>query len=322
MLAPFARTTQRLALRLTELSLPWPRPWKPRADRSLELHKSLRDQQRLCFHAESKGASAKESAGDESATSNSGMPGAQNPSTTEQEACERPESPEKAGDTSAAAGDAQQLQQLEQMLQERNNELATLRERVIRLLAEMENVRMIARRDVEAARKYSISSFAKELLDVADNLNRALAVVPPEQLTATETTNSIASDQEPQSDSTKSTSLLRALHEGVSATERELQRTLQKFGIQRYGQVGEPFNPEVHQAVFEAPAPTETTSTADKNVEQASSPTLPDGAILHVLKAGYRIHDRVLRPAEVGVVKNPSPVSTPNPSPVSTPNPS
>jgi molecular chaperone GrpE len=250
------------------------------------------------------------------------MPGAQNPSTTEQEACERPESPEKAGDTSAAAGDAQQLQQLEQMLQERNNELATLRERVIRLLAEMENVRMIARRDVEAARKYSISSFAKELLDVADNLNRALAVVPPEQLTATETTNSIASDQEPQSDSTKSTSLLRALHEGVSATERELQRTLQKFGIQRYGQVGEPFNPEVHQAVFEAPAPTETTSTADKNVEQASSPTLPDGAILHVLKAGYRIHDRVLRPAEVGVVKNPSPVSTPNPSPVSTPNPS
>jgi molecular chaperone GrpE len=83
--------------------------------------------------------------------------------------------------------------------------------------------------------------------------------------------------------------------------------TLQKFGIERYGEIGEPFNPEVHQAVFEAPAPVADSATSEQSGAAKPSPSLPDGAILHVLKAGYRIHDRVLRPAEVGVVKNVSP---------------
>jgi len=210
---------------------------------------------------------------------------------------------------STGTPDAQErVQRLEGLLQEKEQEIATLRDRAIRLLAEMENVRMIARRDVEAARKYSISSFAKELLDVADNLNRALAAVPRQQLEVSSSSNSTgAGGAVSAAESAKLASLLTALYEGVSATERELQRTLQKFGIERYGEIGEPFNPEVHQAVFEAPAPVADSATSEQSGAAKPSPSLPDGAILHVLKAGYRIHDRVLRPAEVGVVKNVSP---------------
>ncbi|KAF6003600.1 GrpE protein 1, mitochondrial [Cyanidiococcus yangmingshanensis] len=303
MLVPLARVTRGVASGFGVTGS----QWRPCSKRRFESVCSLRYNQRHCLSSESKDASEKDEAGEATTASSGSTSGIKSAcsNAAEQATTNQTESGREAGGTSTALKVDGRVQQLEQLLQERDNELTTMRERVIRLLAEMENVRMIARRDVEMARKYSIASFAKELLDVADNLGRALAAVPPEQLAATQSSGGALSDPVPQQgESTKSASMLRALYEGVSATERELQRALQKFGIQRYGQVGEPFNPEVHQAVFEAPAPARETSSDSQRGDEEQPAALPDGVILHVLKAGYRIHDRVLRPAEVGVVKN------------------
>lgn len=177
-------------------------------------------------------------------------------------------------------------------------QVAALREKTVRLLADMENVRAIAKRDVESARKYGVSSFARELLDVADNLSRAMQSVPEEQRRD--------HDANP---------LLASLCEGVTATESSMQQAMRKHGIVRYGAEGERFNPEMHQAMFEAPPPSTPPPTAadpaDGSGSDAQAPAQwQDGTVMHVMKPGYMIHDRVLRPAEVGVVKNPPPPSS------------
>ena len=195
-----------------------------------------------------------------------------------------------AGGSASTGGDGAPW---EQLLVEREEEMKQWKERSLRLLAEMENVRTIARRDVDAARRYGVASFAREMLDVADNLSRALGAVPRESLpnaTKTAPSGHQAAD---------CPSLLSALVEGVAATEREMQNVFRKFQIVQYGRVGDPFDPEVHQALFEAPAPKGSGEGSDGDT------SLPDGTILQVMKSGYKIHDRVLRPAEVGVVKNP-----------------
>lgn len=152
------------------------------------------------------------------------------------------------------------------LLAEKDAAIADLNDRVLRALAEMENVRAIARRDVAQAREYGISSFAKGLLGVADTLTLALRAVPEERRRAD--------------------GALRGLYEGVEGTERELAKVLAQNGVQRFGEKGDVFDPMRFQALFEVPTEEEE-----------------PGVVVEVTKTGYAMGERLLRPAEVGVSK-------------------
>jgi molecular chaperone GrpE len=145
-------------------------------------------------------------------------------------------------------------------------EAAETKDRLLRTLAEQENVRRRAQREREDAQRYGASSFAKDLLNVADNLHRALASLPQAQVADELTRNLLA---------------------GVAATERELLAAFERHGIRRVEpKPGERFDHNFHQAMFELP-----------NTGQ------PAGSIVQVLQPGYVMHDRLLRPAMVGVAK-------------------
>jgi molecular chaperone GrpE len=144
-------------------------------------------------------------------------------------------------------------------------ELADTKDRLLRALAETENVRRRAQREREDTQKYAVSGFAKDLLATADNLRRALDSVSEAEITDVR---------------------LRSLLDGVAATERELLSVFERHGLQRFDPKGERFDHNFHQAVFE--------------VER---PDAPAGTVIEVLQPGYVLHDRLLRPAMVGVAK-------------------
>lgn len=150
-------------------------------------------------------------------------------------------------------------------------QIKDLKDNLLRSLAEQENTRRIAARDVANAKSYAISSFAKSLLDTSDNLTRALEAVPPEL--RTDRTNH---------------SVLANLYEGITMTEDGLNKTFNKVGLVKFGNIGEKFDPNLHMALFEYPDPTGTS---------------PPGHIGQVMKVGFMLNDRVIRSAEVGVVK-------------------
>ena len=147
-------------------------------------------------------------------------------------------------------------------------EIKELKDRVMRGMAEEENVRRIAKRDVDNARAYAVTGFAKSLLDVADDFERALAAVPKS-----------GAEGDP-------AVTLKTLATGIAMTEKTLQKAFTQHGVVKYGAVGDAFDPAMHDALFAAPA----------NGDQKS------GTISQVLKSGYKLKDRVLRPAEVGTV--------------------
>jgi molecular chaperone GrpE len=143
-------------------------------------------------------------------------------------------------------------------------ENAELKDRLLRALAEVENTRRRAERDLDNMRQYAITNFAGDMLNVADNLERAIASIP-------------ASVREPEA-------ALRTLVEGVGLTEKELLRALEKHGIRKLDPVGERFDPNLHEALFEVP-----------------DPSVPRGTVMKVLQPGYAIGSRALRPAKVGI---------------------
>ncbi len=145
-------------------------------------------------------------------------------------------------------------------------EVATLKDQLLRTLAELENTRRRARREVEDASKFAVAGFARETLSVADNLARALSSVPAEVL---------GNDER-----------LAALHQGVEMTARELAAVFERQGIKRVDPVGERFDPNLHQAMLEVP-----------------SNDHPVGTVVQVLQVGYTIAGRLLRPALVAVAK-------------------
>jgi molecular chaperone GrpE len=157
-------------------------------------------------------------------------------------------------------------------------ESADYKDKLLRTLAEMENLRRRTEREVTDARVYAIASFARDVLAVADNMHRALETAGPEL--------------REQADAK-----VKALIEGVELTERELLKSLEKNGVRKFSPEGEKFDPNVHQAMYEI-----------------QNPSLPPGSVGQVIQAGYMIGDRVLRPALVGVVKAP-PKSTANDNP-------
>jgi molecular chaperone GrpE len=146
-------------------------------------------------------------------------------------------------------------------------EAADSRDKMLRTLAEMENLRKRTTREVADARIYGIQNFARDVLDIADNLQRALDAVPADTKAAADPG-------------------LKALIEGVELTERSLLNTLEKNGVKKFDPSGEKFDPNFQQAMYEVP---------DSSV--------PPGTVVQVVQAGYTIGERVLRPALVAVAK-------------------
>ena len=141
---------------------------------------------------------------------------------------------------------------------------------VLRAVAETENVRKRGERNVVDAHKFAVSSLAKDLLSVADNLQRALSAVPEDQRGKSELADNLLT--------------------GVEAVERELMATFQRHNIEKIEPLDAPFDPNFHQAMFEVP-----------------NSGKPNGTVVQLLQPGYVIHDRLLRPAMVGVAKDDGP---------------
>ncbi len=175
------------------------------------------------------------------------------------EATEAPMAPDADG--AAPIGD---LAVLEAHLTKIEAERSELKDRLLRMLAEAENLKKRTQREVADARRYAVTGFARDMLNVGDNLSRALDAVG----------------------STDDNPALKTLVEGMEMTARELDRAMEKHGVAKLEPEGERFDPNLHQAMFEVP-----------------NPDLPNGTVVQILQAGYTIGDRVLRPAMVGVSK-------------------
>ena len=146
-------------------------------------------------------------------------------------------------------------------------EAAESRDKMLRTLAEMENLRKRTAREVADARMYGITGFARDILDIADSLQRALDALP----------NDVRDNADPG---------LKALIEGVELTERSLLNTLEKNGVKKFDPAGEKFDPNFQQAMFEVP-----------------DVSVPSGTVVQVVQSGFMIGERILRPALVGVSK-------------------
>ena len=149
------------------------------------------------------------------------------------------------------------------------SENAELKDRLLRGMAETENVRKRSEREKAEATLYAATNFARDLLGVADSFSRALAAIPPEQRDAAE-------------DVTKN------LLAGIEMTERELLNVFERHGIRKIEPLGEKFDPNLHQAIFEVP-----------------TDARPPGTVAEVVQSGFAIGNRCLRPAMVGVAKAP-----------------
>ncbi len=146
------------------------------------------------------------------------------------------------------------------------DELAKMRDQWLRAVAETENIRKRAQRDVEETGKYAVSGFARDLVNVVENLQRARDSITPE--------------------AAKQDSMLANMREGVEMTLRELLNTFERNGIRRIDPLGQKFDHNFHQAVAQVPAP-----------------DAAPGTVVQVMQAGYTIHDRLLRPAMVAVAQ-------------------
>jgi molecular chaperone GrpE len=146
-----------------------------------------------------------------------------------------------------------------------SEDVASLKDRMLRMAAESENVRKRLEREKAEATLYAATNFARDILGVADNLGRALAAVSPE---------------------VRADALAANLLAGVELTERELLNVFQRHGIRRIDAIGQKFDPNMHQALFEVPT------------DEA-----PPGTVMQEMQAGFAIGERCLRPAMVGVAK-------------------
>ena len=182
----------------------------------------------------------------------------QNPATEDPNLEAGADAPEQAA--TAEAGLAAQLAKLQA---ERDD----LKDKLLRTLAEMENLRRRTEREIADAKAYAVTSFARDMLGSSDNLRRALESLPADTMKTAD-------------------AAVKALHEGVELTERELLKTLERHGVRQIDPQGEKFDPNLHQAMFEAP-----------------DAAIAKGLVSKVVQTGYKIGERVLRPALVMVAK-------------------
>lgn len=172
------------------------------------------------------------------------------------------EAASEAAEDEAAANAEAESSRIEQLV----NENAAIKDQMLRLAADMENLRKRTQRDVADAKAYSIANFARDMLSVSDNLRRALDAIAPEAL--------------------ETDANVKALAEGVEMTERAMLLALERHGVTKLEPEGQRFDPNFHQAMFEVP-----------------NPDLPNNTVVQVVQTGYAIGERVLRPAMVGVSK-------------------
>ena len=149
---------------------------------------------------------------------------------------------------------------------ELETKIAELNDRMLRALAEADNIRKRAEKERADTAKFAVASFARELLGVADNLRRALTAFPE-------------GDRE-------SNVGIKNLYAGIEATERGMLKAFENIGIKKIEAIGQPFNPNFHEVMFETDMP-------DK----------PAGTVIQIIDPGYMIHERLLRPARVGISK-------------------
>ena len=171
------------------------------------------------------------------------------------------EKPANANDTAAPAAEGADA------IEALKAENADLKDRLLRLAAEMENLRKRMEREIADTRAYAVTKFARDMLTATDSLSRALLVLPAE---ARDTADGP----------------MKSLIDGIELTEREMQRLLATHGVKPIEAEGQKFDPHRHQAMFEVP-----------------DPSRPEGTVVQVVQTGYSIGDRVLRPAMVGVAK-------------------
>ena len=151
-------------------------------------------------------------------------------------------------------------------VRELEDQLAEAKQATLYAQADIQNVRRRAEKDVADARAYAVTGFARDVLSVADNLQRGLAAIP---------------------DDLRADDKMKGLVTGLEATGRELDNVFQRNGITRIAAMGEPLDPNRHQAMMEVPS------------------DQPAGTVVQEMQAGYMIRDRLLRPALVGVARTP-----------------
>lgn len=152
------------------------------------------------------------------------------------------------------------------VIEKLNAENVEMKDRVLRTLAEMENLRRRTEKEVSDAKTYGVANIARDMIAFADNLRRAIESVP-------------AAAREAEGD-------LRTLVEGLELTERDFQSRLARYGVKKLEPQGQKFDPNMHEALFEIP-----------------DPSVPNGTVMQVVESGYSIGDRCLRPAKVGVAR-------------------
>jgi molecular chaperone GrpE len=190
--------------------------------------------------------------------------------TTVADAAEAPPAPEarQVSEEAACEEAIEQLAGATATIERLESEKADLTDRLLRVAADMENLRRRSERDIADARKYAVTKFAADMLVVGDNLRRALDAVPADRRDG-------------------GAEALKALLDGVDMTGREMDRLLEKHGITRIAAKGERFDPHRHEALYEVP---------DSSV--------PTGTVVEIVQEGYAIGDRVLRAAKVAVSRD------------------
>lgn len=173
--------------------------------------------------------------------------------------------PETLADMAAADAGAPPVDLTAARIKQLEAEVADAKDKMMRALADAENTRRRSVKDKEDIAKYAVSSFAKDLLDFSDNFHRALAAIPPEM------------HEDPR---------IASIIDGLEAMDSNLLKSFEKHGIRKIEPMGEPFNPNFHEVMFEAPTPGQ-----------------PAGLVIQVIEAGYVLNDRLLRAAKVGISK-------------------
>ncbi|XWS09750.1 hypothetical protein CRYUN_Cryun39dG0016100 [Craigia yunnanensis] len=213
-----------------------------------------------------------------SAVENNGQEPTKPSGDGETEVTDQPKESDFESDGDISMADMVKLvEEKEGLLREKQKEIEQMQDKVVRTLAEMENVMARTRREAENSKKFAILNFAKGLLDVADNLGRASTHVKGSFWKMDESKDTIGA-----------VALLKTLLEGVEMTEKQLGEVFRKFGVEKFDPTNEPFDPHMHNAVFQVP-----------------DNSKPPDTVAHVLKVGYMLYDRVIRPAEVGVTQAP-----------------
>ena len=178
----------------------------------------------------------------------------------------RAETGEEGGDESPPESKEQEPEQGKPEEEDPEAQIATLNDKLLRALAETENIRRRAQRDKEDASKYAIASFARDMLSVSDNLKRAMDSVDDE--------------------TRKKDAAVEQIMVGLEMTEREIQNIFERSGIKTIEALGQKFDHNQHEAMFE--------------VDDESKPA---GTVVQEVETGFMLHDRLLRPAKVGVSK-------------------